>query len=592
MTRCRRSERGAVLVIFALLITVLVIIMAIVIDLGATRSDRRGGQLAVDNATTAGAMALLEGGGEDACLAAVGFLEATLDVDFTFAASDCTSMQSCITPAVPLELTAPGYRAILHYPIEDTSPLLAQTSTISADSSRFIGDRPALPCARFGVQLRTTGSSYFGGIVGETERQNEVHAVAVLDEPEDPDRIINLAVLERHQCNAIELDGQGGIIAGPVVDGATVEPGTIAVDSDGEPSCGTTVSLTSNNNVVRADGPTGCSGELTPGTGEGCGRIELFADGPPGCVAPACSKHASATLAPSPQKVSSLVTRAPVDHKYDCKSSYVSSTWWSQQPDIAPCPASAVRPAYISALIAAMPATGAPAGWQVYPRPSTSDTCSHTTGPNDPSNLITVPSGNWYIDCPTLAISRAFVFQGGNLLFRGSLDVAGQADFRVNTANTTATYPWAENGAFVANQHASQAAYMYFRTGATFSKGAQAAMTINNTVGYFSSGTTITLGGGSGSLRWTAPTTGPFQDLALWSDSTVDASFGGQTSLTMEGAFFTPLSRLVYSGQGDNDVTAQFIARKIRATGQGAVNLTPTRGVPFPPSSPGISLVR
>src|SRR3546814_1497592 len=60
---CRRNlrpqdDRGATLIITALLMVALILIVAIVIDLGATRSDRRGIQAAVDNATAAAGQSL------------------------------------------------------------------------------------------------------------------------------------------------------------------------------------------------------------------------------------------------------------------------------------------------------------------------------------------------------------------------------------------------------------------------------------------------------------------------------------------------------------------------------------------------------
>ena len=110
-------------------------------------------------------------------------------------------------------------------------------------------------------------------------------------------------------------------------------------------------------------------------------------------------------------------------------------------------------------------------------------------------------------------------------------------------------------------------------------------------MGYFSQTSTVSIGGGDGSITWTAPSTGPFEDLALWSDSPLDGAFGGQSNLVMDGAFFMPLAKLTYTGQGDNDVTAQFIARKLLAKGQGFVKLTPTRGIKVPPRSTVVSLI-
>lgn len=582
-----RCDRGATLILMALLMTALFLIIAIVVDLGATRADRRGGQLAVDNAATSAASTFSLSNPEAACQAAVDYLEITLEVQFT--GHDCTQFNTCPGGSV-VTATAPGYSVRLHRPVANDSPLMARSSTIGATSGEFATDVPGEPCNRFGVELTTTGDSYFGGVAGESERRSSVHAVALVTPPPDGDRLINLAVLERSECDAIKLDGNGGAIAGPVVDPVDgVLPGNIAVDSNGlGVGCGTTVTLGGTPTVVRADGPAGCAGELPTGAGHGCGRIDLFATGAPGCNAPACDAQ-SGTIAPSPDRVLERVTRAPVDHKYNCKSSYSGEVWWSSQPGISGCGV-AGRPAYIDALTTSIPSTGSPSGWQVYPGPAApGSTCEHRGGPQN--STITVPPGNWYVDCDTLIVDRRLIFQGGNVVFKGNVSVGSQGLLSMNGPTNTSTMPWTENAPFAVNSSSAEAAYFYFRNG-TLTKGGQASIAFLNMMGYFSSTSTVSLGGGDGSLNWTAPSNGPFKDLALWSDSALDGEFGGQANLVMDGAFFMPLSRMIYTGQGDNNVTAQFIARKLLAKGQGSVYLTPTRGVKVPPRPIVIGLIR
>lgn len=587
LRRTPSSERGAVLVLTALLMTALVLIVALVIDLGSTRSDRREGQSAVDNAATAGAMTILRGGtGQAACEEAFTFLQVALG-GVTLTGDSCAAFATCESTDPPIVRSGTDYRATIYRPVpngaaSDGANLMQRTSTIGATGTLAA---EGTVCGRFGVRVQTTKGAYFGGIAGQNSRPSAVHAVALVGTPGISDRLINLAVLDRRECGAIALSGQGGVIAEAVVTGSVTEPGTISVDSDGTVSCGTTVSLGSPNNTLRADGPV-CSTAIVAGTGQGCGKIDLYASGAPGCNAPACSRHASSTLSPTPRRATARVTREPVDHRYDCKASYATSFWWSQQPDIAACPESGTRPAYISSLISAMPATGAPAGWSTYPRPSTTDTCTHNS-----STPIIVPVGNWFVNCGTLSVGGPLTFLGGNILFAGGLDVGSQGVMLVNSLNAN-SFPWSEDAAFNAAQHSSDASYLYFKDGQSFSKGAQGQVTLNNVMVYMGRTSSLGLGGGSGSLTWTAPRTGPFTDLALWSDSVNDANFGGQASLVMDGAFFTPLSLINYSGQGDNDVTAQFISRKISASGQGAIKLTPTRGIFVPPTATAISLIR
>src|SRR5205823_4427243 len=69
MTRSHRDERGSVMALWALLLVSVVGIVAIVIDLGALRYDRRADRAAADAGATAGAIALdgSPAGPRDAC---------------------------------------------------------------------------------------------------------------------------------------------------------------------------------------------------------------------------------------------------------------------------------------------------------------------------------------------------------------------------------------------------------------------------------------------------------------------------------------------------------------------------------------------
>ena len=99
---------------------------------------------------------------------------------------------------------------------------------------------------------------------------------------------------------------------------------------------------------------------------------------------------------------------------------------------------------------------------------------------------------------------------------------------------------------------------------------------MHNTMVYMSATSGIDMGGGSGEMSWIAPTEGPFENLALWSESTTDHDFGGQASLAPEGVFFVPLATLSYQGNGGQaQVAAQFIASKLSAGGNGQLIVAP-----------------
>jgi hypothetical protein len=99
----------------------------------------------------------------------------------------------------------------------------------------------------------------------------------------------------------------------------------------------------------------------------------------------------------------------------------------------------------------------------------------------------------------------------------------------------------------------------------------------------------IDMTGGSATADWTAPNqlaaqptttqlaTNPFEDLALWSESSDPSTVKGQGTNRTEGVFLTPNSSMTFSGQGTQSVplNAQFISRTLNISGQGTLNLKP-----------------
>jgi hypothetical protein len=94
---------------------------------------------------------------------------------------------------------------------------------------------------------------------------------------------------------------------------------------------------------------------------------------------------------------------------------------------------------------------------------------------------------------------------------------------------------------------------------------------------------------GTAAADWTAPNqlatsptksdfaTYPFEDIALWTESSVNAFVKGQGSNRTEGVFFTPNSAVTFNGQGTQSVplNAQFICRTLTISGQGTLSLKP-----------------
>lgn len=173
-------------------------------------------------------------------------------------------------------------------------------------------------------------------------------------------------------------------------------------------------------------------------------------------------------------------------------------------------------------------------------------------------------TGDWWIDCPTFTV-RAPVTISGNVVFEGDVNVTSE------TGHLTI-------------DNAGDPAYGFLRDG-LLRKDGQASVTFQETMIYASKTSRVEMqGGGSGSLTWVAPDEDghPFDDLALWSDSTVTSAphlWEGQAALQMEGVFFVPIVTAEYAGQGSQQqVSAQFIADRLVARGQGQLVVQPVVG--------------
>jgi hypothetical protein len=585
-----REESGTVLLIVTLVMTALLMLAGLVIDLGGVRGFRAGQQTISDSAGAAGAMALAEtGSGRDACEAAKAYVAINANGITSLDGIDCTTFPVVCDAATPaaIETTVEGrYTVSITFPVADDSPLMSShvLGALPQPASSQDGDQ----CDRIAVSIESLFETTFSRLAGIETLAANVHTVAKATQAFGDSVAINLLVLNRTGCQAIHSSGNGGIyidaIYNPDVDGAPgLEPGLAASDSDGSAGCGGSagvIDIDGSNAVLRADGPPGCDNES--GThlvkalvaGDGCGRIKVLAPGTPGCNFPACTAGGGNLPNPLPTALRGRLTRAPVDHRYNCKADYTiidASIGWATEPltvanqqDIRECTDTPAP--HIDDLIAAVGETGTPSGFQTWT--GAGYTCT-VEGP--PGTTILVPAGDWHVDCPAFVNKRTVVFQGGNVVFDGSVDVVSSAILAIN----------ATPGAYAA---VDPETWVFLRSG-RFSKAGDAVLIMNNTFLYASKSAHIEMAGGNGALTWVAPDQGVFDDLALWGDSPTTHLWAGQADLTLEGAFFTPLAQAEYAGtSGQNQVRAQFIADSLHARGQGTLIVSPEvgRAVEFP----------
>jgi hypothetical protein len=573
----RKAERGATLLLGMVGFIGIVVIAAMVIDLAAARADRANNQIKADTAATAAAAVLEARGAFNACNDAIGYLAEHLDAPPSgiTCGSFPTSCDSS-TAAVSEVATFGATTVQFVHPVPDSHPLMssgaigATTQPVSPDD----GDA----CDRFAVQLEERHTTFFARVIGIDSVDTAIHAVAVAGTDHGITQSLNLLMLERHDCDVISVagggGGQGGIIVQEFIDdiNGRVLPGRINADSDATGSCGPkgVISAGGTGAVIRADGPVGCPTEMPAlAPGAACGRFEVVAPGPPGCQMPACSS--TGLVAPTPTQIPKPLTRASIDWRFNCKSSYPTSY------DIRVCPFAPATPPYIDNLVADVGTSGIPTGFRSY---------TAAGYPCSVSSPLQIPTDNWVVDCSLFRVADDVRFKGGNIIFDGDVILFGPSSLELNTSNAN-SMSWTANQLFNITQHSGQVSFAFMRDG-VMSKGSQATIDMDHVFLYLSPSSELAVGGGSGSLRWISPTIGPFEDLALWSETPKDHGFGGGSSLELEGVLFAPFADFSYSGNGSQQqVAAQFISRTLSTNGGGLLAIQPlaSRSVLLPISS-------
>jgi hypothetical protein len=562
-----RREHGASMVLVTFSLLMLMGAAAIAVDLAAMRLDRSADQKVTDSAASAGALAALDGTGRDACESALAYVAINAQEIGSIDDSGCaTSFPSAsCDPANPLSHTPPlvgRFVITVTYPVPNNHALMT-SAQIGAPTQALVAD-DGDPCERVAVQMSATHESLFAQLIGFDQGTTTVHTVATAFLPSLDGPPLNLLVLDRYGtegCGAIVVQGNGGVIVEKVVDPVTGDefPGVAAADSDASAGCDavdpSVLRVDGSNSLLRADGPAGCPSELSPGTGWGCGLMESFAPGTPGCNQPACTPGAGGANPPIPEPIaqSGQITRAQIDYEYNCWGDYTSpmaGTDWAvdgltttNEQDIPPCTDASDPDIYD--LIADV----APSGANGHSQWTIDEMLPCNIAASDSATV----TGDVWVDCADFIVEGDVVING-NVIFEGNVHVKSDGSLEINNSPG-----WA-----------------VFRNG-RFKKDGQADLILQETAVYLSNTSWIEIAGGNlGVLRWVAPESAEFENLALWSDSPLTHFWSGQGDLTMEGVFFTPWATADYSGtSGQNQTDAQWVADKLVARGQGKLTITP-----------------
>lgn len=566
------DEGGAFIVMWAILIVALMTMVAIVIDLSALREDRRESSLSADFAATAGAFDLdpfFGGNARAACQSAWDYFRANrVDADPVTTAPQCMGAGSpfltTCDPTIGRSTTgiAGPYTIVITIPVTDSALLsdFTRKNTGQVVNPEVDGD----PCARVGVSVSRDRRLSFAPVIGINDSSTATQSVAIGGQGGDDGEPVALLLLEPSGCDALFASGQGGVrVKSTIDDRGTLDtsddiekPGVIFVRSDGStctmPNSWTIDPKGNNSSIVAEDTPSGIRGILR----------SFALSGPSASKAYDFADVSSGRLSPTPTPSPSPPTRAPVDHRYNCKNSYPASI------GIPGCVNASTRDPHIDELRTKHRGPGSPSGFNLYPddlvnHADPAIAQPHAACVTQPSTAaITIPAGDWYANC-SINFSNTVTFGGGTFVSEGGFALGG-GSVDLNSSSTSDTTLFVRNG--------------------NLSKAAQAAFKAERTFVLLDNGA-IDFGAGSGALNWTAPFAGNFDDLTLWSESASNHQMGGQAALGLEGVFFMPNALFQFDGQaGLNQTKAQFIAKRLEAKGQGFLEMAPdpNRVVLFP----------
>jgi len=601
MTRdVERDQRGAVLVLFALLLTGLLGMAAIVIDLAALRLDVRVNQNAADFAATAGAEAMntLSGGTPYAgCTEAWVYLEKNLAVSPS--SDPCSSFPktTCNASAEVSQTGSAGKFAItITNPIPDTDALMSFYDQTAVDTETADGT----PCERIGVTVQQTQPYTFGKLYAPSGTTT-IHAVArfsILGGELYP----AIATLDQHGCSSPAHGLPGGIdAASAIIHAFAVSPSTSGIiysDSDGTGSLslspqvpcttGDPVMNSQGSGYIEADGPT----INQPGK---IGLYGLNTLSPPIAYSGTTSSAnpcvaGTFNICPTPTVLPTRITRQPVDAIYHC----------SNLPGTNPCngaadPIQTLVAAYHSGIGTISNTVSGSAcsvsGTQTYAQDTYFNCPSGVTirGTGSSNAILNLEAGGTYVFAGDLHVQN----NGYLNVISGSLPDSTQPGGGI----TSRTCPTSVGDT-----------QLYLRAPGNFMVDTSGTANLCNTFMYAEgdsgsiSGGLITLGS-SDTVFWRPAhsTTSGLAKLMFWSEgsgttsipSLTSSQWQGGANLDMDGILFAPNTWLLVGGNGTvNAVNVQMWWDAVQLNGHSVVldlapdpqNATPITG--------GVALIR
>jgi len=617
--RTRRGEDGAFLVVWALLLLGLLTMVAIVIDLGALRGDRRTNRGAADAAAAAGAN-FLSASPNAACQGAWEYALENLRLNKDLYTTPCGTMTTCNALSPSVTGTAKDYRIKIVHPVLDSDPIITGADAVGGHIPQAVNtNADGAACERIGVEINFTRKTLFSNVVGS--RQTTVHSVArfgPFGPPEDP---ASLVLLERHDCRAARVQGSNSKI---VITSAGVDsPGIIQSDSRGDGSCpgGAKILEGGPGQAIKAEHARDALGNITSEARIGIyAKLFGFAD--------SHTPWPSEIGEPNPVGFTQI-GRTPVDARY-LESVRALETTATALVTSATLPAGFVD--------ATGPAPGLNLGCTI-------DTPTPITAAQGTRLWFNCPGGltvrNLTIDSPNAEVvirgdlnitSTGFVIRDARKVWiRGKssankrgLDVG--APFSVNagtSANCAARFAadrtktatvFVKEGRFLVSgatlRLCQTTVYLRGDDSTTAASRLPSAVTPppalppepanNPSLG------NIDVSAGS-ATDWTAPNElnvrptpadlaiHPFEDLALWTEASASSPLNGGGGMTLGGIFFLPnVNSFEISGNAGQTILldAQFYVRKLDVTGGSTLKMVPNSANQVPITSSKVALIR
>jgi Flp pilus assembly protein TadG len=633
-----RDERGVAALMVAVSFLALLMAGAMVFDFGMVRVDRTSNKLATDAAVTAGTKTLAAETVRKPWLAACAAL-AYLKVNGPELAGVSGSWSTGSGAAVAGDPCAEGSplrnlacvpstaSSWAHYSGSAgdgritvdiaTGYVLNEDANFPEDQSLTGDDGAAAAggCDQLAVVISETETPGLGGLATSDEMVTRVRSVGRVTEPVITQDVPALLLLERHNCLAIDVNGNGPYIK---VVGNGAAPGSIHSDSLGD---GT--SCSSVNKIVNGNTPIPGVLAHKAETGGRPGVITVAAlSGAPGAIATNASDPSPVMVNADGQPAGAPTGRALVGRGY-ADQRFLQA---------------------VQATIAAATSTWSsgttPPGFTKY-----TGNCNNITG-NVPGQLLYFQCANAKFNNATLPAATQIVTSGvlslgsGNslsmpvmqrLYVRGGtgigLDVKGTLQLNHGTqpnpgdplakrscedyhlvAPTARAKLVVGQGSFTVGgtanvQMCGTSLVMADNTGSP-SCPLPLTVTFPGREPYTNGcqGTVSQVGGGnfdSGTIDWSAPnaTSSPptdldkaeLEDLALWTETSSVSSIGGNGSMSVSGVFFAPNAdpfKIAGKSSQTNGANAQFISRRLEVNGNGQLTLRPNPndavGIPQP----------